>query len=145
MEGLTKLYSSFIKEQNERPFHFGKKPEAQFILKAYNPVCGDRFEIFIGERSSVSQEIHFHGFGCAISKASTSMMAKTLSGKSNQDALALCNEFLAFMDKKIDTSGLTLGNDFTAFAGVHDFPERYECVVLSWLVMKEFLESQPLM
>lgn len=138
MEELTKLYSPFIKAQNEKPFHFEKKPEAEVTFKAYNPVCGDRYELFIAK----SEEIYFHGFGCAISKASTSVMAKTLSGKLNHEALALCNEFLDFMDKKIDAGRLTLGNDFIAFEGVHVFPERYDCVTLSWKAMKKFLETQ---
>src|SRR6185295_20365105 len=96
-------------------------------------------EIFI---SGNPGEIYFHGFGCAISKASTSFLAKVISGKQTPEALALCNEFLDFIDKKIDARQLTLGNDCLAFAGVHDFPERYDCVTLSWKAMKKYLEKQ---
>ena len=78
MEELSKLYSPFIKAQNETPFHFEKKTDAEITLKAYNPVCGDRYELFI------AGEIYFHGFGCAISKASTSFLATVLSGKQRQ-------------------------------------------------------------
>lgn len=139
MEELSRLYSPFIKEQNEKPFHFEKKGDAQFTLKAYNPVCGDRYEIFI---SGNLREIHFHGYGCAISKASTSLLTKTLTNKPAHASLELCNEFLDFIDKKIDASQLPLGSNFDAFAGVHDFPERYDCVTLSWKAMKSFLENQ---
>jgi nitrogen fixation NifU-like protein len=85
--------------------------------------------------------LHFHGFGCAISKASTSILAKTLEGKSRGEARELCDHFLRFIDKELMNNELILSDDFLAFSGVHDFPERYDCASLSWREMKKFLES----
>lgn len=139
-EDLKKLYPSFIKEQNESPFHFERKLEAAHTIKAYNPICGDRFEIFMDMDSKKIVSLHFHGYGCAISKASTSVLTKSLEGKTQGDALSVCKDFLGFINKEAPSDSLTLPIEFTAFSGVHDFPERYDCATLAWKEMKMFLE-----
>ena len=68
-------------------------------------------------------------------------MMKSLSGKPQAEALSICNKFVEFIDKKTSQETLTLGDDFLAFSGVHEFPERRDCATLSWKAMKEFLES----
>ncbi|MBK5279739.1 MAG: SUF system NifU family Fe-S cluster assembly protein [Bacteroidia bacterium] len=138
---LKKLYSEIIKAHNETPFHFEKRDSASHTIKAYNPICGDRFEIFIDNHPGKINEVHFHGFGCAISKASTSVLTKSLVGKMPDEAIALCSTFLDFINKKLPDNTLNLQDDFQAFIGVHDFPERYDCATLSWREMKKFLES----
>jgi nitrogen fixation NifU-like protein len=140
-EDLKKLYTQVIKAHNEAPFHFAKIENASAVVKAINPICGDRFEIYFDAESNKISTIHFHGFGCAISKASSSVMAKNLDGKKLQEAISVCNNFLKFINKELKEDGLTLPDEFLAFAGVHDFPERYECATLSWKVMKDFLEQ----
>ena len=66
---LRKLYSEIIKEHNENPFHFEKISDAKNMIKAYNPICGDRFELYVDSQQNKIEKLHFHGFGCAISKA----------------------------------------------------------------------------
>jgi nitrogen fixation NifU-like protein len=132
---IKKLYSETIRTHNESPFHFEKKELASFMLKAYNPICGDRFELYLSAREHKFSEICFHGFGCAISKASTSVLAKTMEGKSFQDALTVCNVFLDFIGRKPEVDPKFLPDEFRAFSGVHDFPERYDCATLSWREM----------
>jgi nitrogen fixation NifU-like protein len=143
-DNLKKLYSEIIKEHNETPFHFEKREKPKNTIKAYNPICGDRFEIYVDSDRRMVKALHFHGFGCAISKASTSILAKTLEGKSRKEALELCDQFLWFINKESGNNGLILSADFLAFAGVHDFPERYDCVLLSWREVRKFLESMEL-
>ncbi len=138
---LNKLYPQIIKVHNEVPFHFEKINNAQTTLKAYNPICGDRFELYIEKSHEKINELHFHGFGCAISKAATSVLVKSLSGKPVVEALTICNNFLDFIDKKSSQRDLTLPDDFLAFSGVHEFPERYDCATISCKEMKKFLES----
>jgi nitrogen fixation protein NifU and related proteins len=137
---LKRLYPALIKEHNETPFHFEKKSEAAHSIKAYNPICGDRFEIFIDSDLKKIISLHFHGYGCAISKASTSVLTKSLEGKTLEDALSVCKIFLGFINKDQPSDSLTLPIEFTAFSGVHDFPERYDCATLAWKEMKMFLE-----
>ena len=138
---LTKLYSEIIKGHNETPFHFEKINNAQNIIKAYNPICGDRFELYIDHPENKISGLHFHGFGCAISKASTSVLTKSLEGKSLAEALDICNHFLRFIDHESADNELTLPEEFKAFSGVNDFPERYDCATLSWKEMKLFLQK----
>ena len=140
-EDLKKLYTQVIKAHNEAPFHFAKIENATAFVKAFNPICGDRFEIYFDADSIRINTIHFHGFGCAISKASTSLLVKNLDGKKLQEAISICDRFLKFINKELKEDGLTLSDEFLAFSGVHDFPERYECAALSWKVMKDFLET----
>lgn len=140
---LKKLYPAIIKAHNETPFHFEKKLDAHEVIKAYNPICGDRFEIFITSDSKKAIAIHFHGFGCAISKASTSILVKSLEGKTRTEAITICNTFLRFIDKETQDENVTLPGEFLAFSAVHDFPERYDCATLSWKEMKKNLEMNP--
>ncbi len=141
-DDLKKLYSEVIKEHNETPFHFVKKENTKNTIKAYNPICGDRFEVYVDSDQRTVKELHFHGFGCAISKASASVLTKTLEGKPLKEALELCDQFLRFINRELRDNELILSDDFLAFTGVHDFPERYDCASLSWREMKTFLELQ---
>lgn len=138
---LKKLYSGIIKVHNETPFHFEKISNAQSTLKAYNPICGDRFELYVDALENKITRLHFHGFGCAISKASTSVLTKSIEGKTPSEALKICNDFLSFIDKTSVNNALALPEEFNAFSGVHDFPERYDCATLSWKAMKTFLQE----
>jgi nitrogen fixation protein NifU and related proteins len=137
---LKKLYSEIIRAHNDAPFHFEKRSDAHETIKAYNPICGDRFELYVGHDQNKINQLHFHGFGCAISKASTSILTKSLAGKEASEALIICNAFLRFINKEATQNESPLPDDFLAFAGVHDFPERYDCATLSWREMKKFLE-----
>ena len=86
-ERLKTLYKSVIIKHNSEPFSFEKKENATHVLKAYNPICGDRFELFFEVKNGVIEDLTFHGFGCAISKASTSVLVKNLVGKDFVKAL----------------------------------------------------------
>jgi nitrogen fixation NifU-like protein len=140
-EDLKKLYTQVIRAHNEAPFHFRKVENAPVVIKAFNPICGDRFEIYLDADSNKINAIHFHGFGCAISKASASVLTKNLDGKKLPETISICDNFLKFIDKELTADELILRDDFLAFSGVHDFPERYECATLSWKTVKDFLES----
>jgi len=65
-EDLKKLYTQVIKTHNEKPFHFAKMENASTVVKAYNPICGDRFEVFVDMDAKKINAIYFYGFGCAI-------------------------------------------------------------------------------
>jgi nitrogen fixation NifU-like protein len=115
---------------------------ASDTVKAYNPICGDRFEVFVDLRSNKINSIHFHGIGCAISKASTSVLTQSLEGKALPEAVSICENFLKYVNNEMKADNITLPEEFLAFSGVHDFPERHDCVSLVWKEMKIFLESK---
>lgn len=141
-QDLKKLYPEIIKAHNTAPYHFQKREHDGEAVKAYNPICGDRFEVFIKWDVNKISELHFYGFGCSVSKASTSVLTKSLEGKTIDEAFALCDNFLKFITKEKSADALHLPEEFIAFSGVHDFPERLECAALSWREIKKFLESK---
>ncbi len=140
-QDLNKLYPEIIKAHNSSPYHFEKRAEGE-LISAYNPICGDRFEFFIMRESNKLNELYFHGFGCSVSKASASVLAQTLEGKTIDEAIGLCNHFLKFVSGETSQDDSWLSNEFLAFSGVRDFPERLECATLAWKEMKKFLERK---
>ena len=139
---LKILYSEIIRKNSEAPFHFEKIKDSPVTIKAYNPVCGDKFDLYVNDLGGKINSVHFHGFGCAISKASASILAKSVEGKTMQEAIRVCESFLHSMNKESGDNELILQEDFKAFSGVHDFPERKECATLSWNEMLKFLRSK---
>lgn len=139
---LKTLYSKVIKENNEKPYHFEKMDQSTIILKAYNPVCGDRFELYLDLAGTRINKVHFHGFGCAISKSSTSVLVKSIEGKEISEARDICRNFLGFITQELRSDELVLSDDCKAFSGVHEFPERLECASLSWTALIRFLQTK---
>jgi len=141
VKDLKELYSGIIKAHNVAPYHFEKIANPTFTVKAYNPTCGDRFELFLNLNGQKIEQVHFHGFGCAISKASTSVIARSIEGKTIDEAKAICKKFVQFINKESSFDTLTLSDEFLAFERVHDFPERYDCATLSGRELEKYLET----
>lgn len=139
-EQLKALYQSVILKHNSEPFFFEKKEKATHILKAYNPICGDRFELFFEIKNGVIEDLTFHGFGCAISKASTSVLVKNIVGKDFVKALLCCEQFLSVTGLE-NKSVVNQIEEFEAFSAAKDFPGRLKCATLAWDEMKVFLEK----
>jgi nitrogen fixation NifU-like protein len=139
---LKNLYGEVIRKLNDHPYHFEKKPEAAHQMHADNPICGDRFDLFIDCAGEKIASAHFHGFGCAISKASTSMLVKAIDGKSFQEAEMICDNFLGFINQESGHSGVILPTEYVAFSGVFEFPERADCATLAWKELKSFLTNR---
>ena len=139
-DDLNKLYPAVLKAHATAPYHFEKKENTDVAIKAYNPICGDRFEMYVNMKGDQIGALYFQGFGCSVSKASTSVLAKLLEGKTVQEALQLCSAFLSFITNESATAALP--EELLAFSGVRDFPERLDCAALSWREMKKFLESR---
>ncbi|MEX2381962.1 MAG: SUF system NifU family Fe-S cluster assembly protein [Opitutales bacterium] len=131
MDDLTELYQAVILDHNRRPRNFEKLETANRVATGNNPACGDQFTVYLhlGD-GNVIDKITFHGSGCAISKASASVMTTKLKGKTVEEAKELFKEF-----HKIVTTGTVDEGDFgdiSVFAGVHHFPARIKCATLSW-------------
>lgn len=137
---LKQLYKTVILKHNNEPFHYEKKEAATHQLDAYNPLCGDRFNLFLEVNNGIIESIHFHGYGCAISKASTSVLAKNLEGKTMTQALALCADFQQVVSP--DNTAENEQEEFEAFAAAKDFPGRLTCATLSWEAIQNFLNRK---
>ena len=140
-EQLKELYKTVILEHSNKPIHFEKKEAAGFTLEAYNPLCGDRFQVFCEVQNGCIHDVYFYGYGCAISKASTSVLVKNLENQPVDVALELCRSFLNMVNPASEVQ-VEMEEEFSAFAAARDFPGRLKCATLSWEEMTVFLEKQ---
>ena len=131
------LYHPLILQLNKNPHHFYKLESADHVIKAYNPLCGDQFTIYLQMDGEVIREAAFHGYGCAVSKASTSMLVQKLEGRKLEDFKALMEE-LELVVGETDTGELQ-NEDLKAFEQVRDFAGRIACVRLGWDALQEKL------
>jgi nitrogen fixation NifU-like protein len=141
MSDLRALYQEIILEHNKNPRNFRKMAEATKVLEGYNPLCGDHYTLFLRFEGNTIADISFEGAGCAISKASASVMTTLLKGKSSEEAEALFQTFHNLVTGVLkDVRFETLGK-LGAFAGVSEFPARVKCASLAWHTMHGALTS----
>jgi nitrogen fixation protein NifU and related proteins len=142
MADLRDLYQEVILEHSKAPRNFHQLAEATQKAEGFNPLCGDRFTIYVTTEGDSIQDIGFQGSGCAISKASASMMTQALKGKSKAEAKKLFDIF-----HKLVTTGEANGdrNDLgklAVFSGVSEFPVRVKCATLAWHTLQAALEGK---
>jgi nitrogen fixation NifU-like protein len=136
------LYQQTILEHNRSPRNFKKIERPTHFAEGYNPLCGDHLNIYINVDGDLIKEIAFDGSGCAISKASASMMTSALKGKTVEEAKKLFEQFhkLVIGDLKPDRDPNNL-EKLTVFSGIWQYPARVKCAVLSWHTMKGALDK----
>jgi nitrogen fixation protein NifU and related proteins len=136
------LYQQTILEHNRSPRNFKKIEKATHTAEGYNPLCGDHLNVYMTIDNGVLQEVAFDGSGCAISKASASMMTSALKGKSIDEAKKLFEQFhkLVIGDLKPDREPNDLGK-LAVFSGIWQYPARVKCAVLCWHTMKGALDK----
>src|SRR5215204_6573442 len=128
-DDLNDLYQQVILDQSKRPRHFRVMAGATTQAKGHNPLCGDNFTIYLALEGDVVKDVSFQGDGCAISKASASMMTEAMKGKSKVEAENVFHHFHDMITQgKNDESLGKLG----VLAGVNRFPARVKCAILSW-------------
>ena len=137
------LYQQTILEHNRHPRNFKKLEGATHVAEGYNPLCGDHLWIYMNVTEGVIKEAAFEGSGCAISKASASMMTTALKGKTIAEAKVLFNEFhkLVIGELKPD-SGPNHLDKLAVFSGIWQYPSRVKCASLSWHTMNGALDKQ---
>jgi nitrogen fixation NifU-like protein len=143
MSDLSELYQELILDHNRRPRNFGELPEADRRAHGHNPLCGDRWTVALRLDEGVIRDIRFTGAGCAISKASASLMTEAVAGQPLDGALNLFDRFQALlttsMDHDVDASSL---GKLSVFAGVREFPMRVKCASLAWHTLKAALLNE---
>jgi nitrogen fixation NifU-like protein len=143
MSELSELYQQVILDHNKKPRNFHKLENANRSADGYNPLCGDQLKVYLHVADDQVQEVSFEGSGCAISKASASMMTQAVKGKTKQEAETLFNEFHRMATGELDEESEPnhLGK-LKIFAGVRDFPARVKCATLSWHTMHAALNEE---
>jgi nitrogen fixation NifU-like protein len=135
MSELNDLYQEVILDHNRRPHNFRviEAPDAK--QEGYNPLCGDRLTLYLTLEGDVIKDVAFQGSGCAISKASASLMTDALKGKTVAHARELFDKFHAMITSDHEVPAEDLGK-LSVFAGVREFPTRIKCASLAWHTMK---------
>jgi nitrogen fixation NifU-like protein len=141
MSDLQELYQSVILDHNRKPRNFGALDGANRGADGRNPLCGDEVHVSLVVDDDVIREVKFTGHGCAISKASASLMTAAVKGKSRADVEALFERFHALVLGKDENGGKDLGQ-LVVFSGVSRFPVRVKCASLAWHTLKAALESE---
>ena len=142
MSDLRELYQQVILDHNRNPRNFKELPDADRKVEGFNPLCGDHYTVFLKLDGDTIRDVSFTGNGCAISKASASVMSSTVKGKNRDEAEKLFDVFHKLVTG--ETGGLSeaeLGR-LAAFSGVSEFPARVKCASLPWHTLRTALEGQ---
>lgn len=137
---LRDLYQEVVLDHGRRPRNFGELPDANRTAEGYNPLCGDQIKLFVKVDGDVIRDVRFTGSGCAISKASASMMTQAIKDKSPAEAEALFDKVHALVTQG-PASGVDLDSvgKLAALSGVWEFPARVKCASLAWHTLKSAL------
>ena len=143
MSDLTDLYQEVIIDHSKSPKNFRALKNASHKAEGYNPLCGDRLALYLDLDGERIKDVGFEGTGCAISKASASMMTAAVKGKLKGEAEEIFKHFHQMLAggpaKKFDKEKL---GKLAAFQGVSEFPVRVKCATLAWHTLHAALESK---
>ena len=143
MNELRDLYQEVILDHCKNPKNFRKLEDANRSAEGYNPLCGDQITLYLKVSDGLIQDIAFKGTGCAISKASASMMTAALKGKTVDEAEHFFTRFHKMVttdpDEDYEADGL---GKLEAFSGVREFPVRVKCASLAWHTLRSALENK---
>lgn len=135
MEDLNELYQEVILDHNRRPRNFRVIADASRQQEGYNPLCGDRLTLYVRVRNGVVDDVAFQGSGCAISKASASLMTEALKGRPVDEARDLFERFHRMITSPPGSPVDDLGK-LSVLAGVREYPTRVKCASLAWHTLK---------
>ncbi len=135
MSDLSELYQEVILDHNRRPRNFRVIDPATRAQDGYNPLCGDRLTLYVTVADGRITDVAFQGSGCAISKASASLMTEAVKGKTVDEARALFDQFHQMITSPPGSPLPELGK-LSVLSGVRDFPTRVKCAGLAWHTLK---------
>ena len=142
MSDLRELYQQVILDHNRNPRNFRELPAATRRVEGYNPLCGDHYTVFVSLDGDQIRDVSFTGNGCAISKASASVMTSTVKGKRTDEAQRMFDIFHKLVTgENAGLSEAELGR-LAAFSGVSEFPARVKCATLPWHTLNSALDGQ---
>ena len=142
MSNLKDLYQEMVIDHNTRPRNFRKLEGADRSIEGYNPLCGDKITLYLNMADGVIADIGFVGSGCAISKASASMMTESVKGKRVAEADEIFAAFHQMLTRKPGTDfDYDKVGDLEMLSGVCEFPVRVKCATLSWHTLRSALEG----
>ena len=136
MDHLRELYQQLILDHNQNPRNFREMDEFDFFKKGHNPLCGDQLDVYVKVENNLIKDISFIGTGCAISKASASIMTDLIKGKNEHEAKEIVEDFLGMIKENPKLKSENLEEDektkLMCLSGVKQYPMRVKCATLSW-------------
>jgi nitrogen fixation NifU-like protein len=143
MSDMRQLYQEVILDHNRKPRNFGAIAGANHHAEGHNPLCGDHIKLTVNVKDGNIDAIAFEGEGCAICKASASMMTDAVKGKPAKDAEVMVDEFRGMATGTLDPDKVDnhLGK-LKVFSGVRDLPSRVKCAILPWHTLHAALNSE---
>lgn len=143
MSELRELYQQVILDHNRKPRNFRNLPGPTQTAEGYNPLCGDRVTVELELADGVIRDVAFQGSGCAISKASASMMTADLKGKKVGEAEETFERFRAMLTESRPGEEVTAAlGKLAVFGGVREFPIRIKCATLPWHTLRAALAGR---
>jgi nitrogen fixation NifU-like protein len=143
MADLKELYQQVILDHNRAPHNFRRIDGATRVAAGKNPLCGDQLMLYVSLDGDVIRDVAFEGSGCAISKASASLMTDAVKGKTLADTEILYGKFhdLLTGPPDVKATGADLGK-LAVFSGVREFPVRVKCATLAWHTLNSAIEGK---
>jgi nitrogen fixation NifU-like protein len=139
---IADLYQELIVDHSRRPRNFRRIENATHQAEGSNPLCGDIVKVYVELENGTVRDVAFQGEGCAISKASASLMTESIKGKSKAEVEQLFSRFRDLATGTGDAGAAGLGK-LTAFAGLRGFPTRVKCATLAWHTLRAALNETP--
>lgn len=143
MAELNDLYQEILLEHNSKPRNYRKIQNPTITAQGYNPLCGDQVNLYIKLDGEVVEDIAFQGHGCAISRASASMMTQAATGRTTEEIMSMFaafHEMVTNPESQPDTNALA---DLEILSGVTRYPSRIKCATLPWHTLNSALQSHP--
>ncbi|MEE8137961.1 MAG: SUF system NifU family Fe-S cluster assembly protein [Thermoanaerobaculia bacterium] len=145
MSELMDLYQEVILDHNRQPRNFGPLPDADHTAEGYNPLCGDRLKLYLTMDGDRVAEVRFEGSGCAISKASASLMTEMIVGKTAAQVEELFRGFHELLtgDPSVKAKAAQELGKLAVFEGVREYPIRVKCATLAWHTLQAAIKAEP--
>lgn len=141
-DDLNDLYQGIILDHNKRPRHYGALANATHVAEGYNPICGDRIEVFLQLSGDQIEAIQFECASCAICKASASIMAEALVGQSISFGESIQESVSRILKTDTETVTHDVQGEVAALSGVRNFPARIKCATLPWHTYQAALRGE---
>jgi len=137
---LHELYQDIILDHNKRPRHYGRLEGHSLHAEGYNPLCGDKIQVYVKLNQGTLEAVQFEAAACAICKASASMMTEALNGQGLESAEAIAQRVEALLTTDLEVDFEVEGS-IAALAGVRKFPARIKCATLPWRTYQAALQG----
>ena len=141
---LDELYQEIILDHNRRPHNLGKLDQPTHTAEGFHPLCGDELTLYLEVVENRVQNVSFEGQGCAISRASASLMTQRVKGKTVNEAQKILSEICTLLGSEREPTAIELEEmgDLAALSGVRKFPARIKCATLPWHTLKAALQGK---